>query len=135
MWRLLNDRYNWLLYLDLADLLVSSAYSRQIPSGSETFYRSAISRSYYGVFGKLRVEMEKNGHYFTHSNVHQQLIEWLRSHSDKQIASIGKDLDRLRHERNSADYDANYTLTQISAEKSLSRAHSIISSAEQVKLI
>ncbi len=127
--------YNWLLFLDLADLLVSSSFSSQIPSGSETLYRNAISRSYYGVFGKLRDEMEKNGHHFTHSKVHQQLIDWFLNQSDKQLSYIGKELNRLRHERNLADYDSKYIVTQLSAKKSIERARLLITNFKQIKLI
>jgi uncharacterized protein (UPF0332 family) len=126
--------FDWLLYLELSDFLISSGYSKQIPSGSENFYRSAISRAYYGAFDKIRTELEYKGFKFSQANVHSQVIEWLISQSNLGIKAIGRELDFLRRERNRADYVAGDTFGKYRAEKSLIIARSIVENAQKLKI-
>lgn len=109
--------FNWLLYLDVADDLMSF--------GSEAQFRSAVSRAYYGVFGKIRSKLETQGIQFEWKNIHHQVIKWLRSQPQVSVIHIGVELDRLRRDRNRADYDGIHTFSRSRAEKSLLQARSI----------
>lgn len=109
--------FNWLLYLDVADELVVLQ--------SEAHLRSAVSRGYYGVFGEIRNILESLGIQFTWKNVHHEVIDWLQNQPDTGIEQIGIDLDRLRRERNRADYNAVKSFSRWRADKSLLEARSI----------
>jgi len=109
--------FNWLLFLDVADHLISF--------GTEASYRSATSRVYYGVFGEIRHRLENQGIRFRHTNIHSQVIGWLRDQPQSGLKQIGLNLGRLRRERNFADYDAMHKFTQQRAKKSLLQAQMI----------
>lgn len=109
--------FNWLLYLGVADDLILQ--------GTEAHCRSGVSRAYYGVFGEIRRTLETRGIRFKGENVHREVIEWLRNQPDNATVQIGLELDRLRLERNRADYDAMQNFTQSRAKKSLLGARRI----------
>jgi uncharacterized protein (UPF0332 family) len=109
--------FDWLLYLNVADKMISLE--------SEAGFRSAISRAYYGVFGKVRNRLETKGLSFNQDNVHQHVIEWLISQSDSNIKKIGWDLHYLRGERNRSDYNSKLCIDRQRAEKSLILARSL----------
>ncbi len=111
--------FNWLLYLDVADNLISS--------DSEACLRSAVSRAYYGVSSEIRSKLESSGIRFRRDNIHRGVIQWLRNQPQASKMSIGLELDRLRLERNRADYNAMETFTQPRAEKALLEARQIVS--------
>jgi hypothetical protein len=87
--------FDWLEYVKLADDLIIF--------GSEASCRSAVSRAYYGIFGKVRRRLEINGVILNHANGHQGLITWLENYPDIEVQVIGRALDRLRRERNRCD--------------------------------
>jgi uncharacterized protein (UPF0332 family) len=106
--------FDWLLYIKMTEKLL-----RRKPKGMEEAYlRTAISRAYYGIFGKLRQDLETRGIKFPgNRNIHQELIKKLKASSDALELQAGVQLDRLRRERNSADYDANAYFDQTRARK------------------
>jgi uncharacterized protein (UPF0332 family) len=118
--------FNWLLYLDVADKLVSY--------NSEACYLSAISRAYYRAFGKVRSQLELSGFSFNQTNIHQQVIAWLKNKADLDIKTIGWDLDKLRQERNRADYNAKESFDKLRAEKYLILAHLNVQNTENANL-
>lgn len=89
--------FNWLLYLNVANHLVSQA--------GEEYWRSAISRAYYAVFGAAKGILENQGIQFKRDNIHRQVIKSLKKHKNPTARQAGANLDRLRRERNKADYD------------------------------
>lgn len=101
--------FNWLLYLEVADKLTV------LPDRGleEAYLRSAVSRYYYGVFCRSREILENKGYVFPKRNVHQKVIDALKS----EEASAGVNLDRLRRERNQADYDETVRFTRIRVQK------------------
>ncbi|MCK4330976.1 MAG: hypothetical protein KAW81_00315 [Dehalococcoidia bacterium] len=109
--------FDWLIYLDVADNLLGFH--------AEGYSRSAVSRAYYGVFGEIRDRLEHRGIQFKRENIHREIIEWLKNQADKGIVHIGVELDRLRRERNWADYNSIRTFTRLRAEKSLLKARSM----------
>ena len=95
--------FNWDQYLDLASELAGKP--PKTPSTEEARLRSAISRAYYAAFCRARNELrDQRGVVNVEKMTHKQL--WKRFETadtkDQQIASDG---DRLRRDRNAADYD------------------------------
>lgn len=97
--------FDWTEYLGLAQELTSSTTASSV--GIEAKSRSAISRAYYAAFCQSRnylrdVEgksLPKN------ADVHRVVKKDFVGSADTVRKSIGKNLDRLRIERNKADYD------------------------------
>jgi uncharacterized protein (UPF0332 family) len=105
-----THQFDWLSYLAVADHL-------RLQQG-EGFYRSAISRAYYGVFGHIRDTLFSRG-----GTSHGQVINALRS--QPETAQLGRDLDRLCDERNDADYETSLRFNESQARTALSQARSI----------
>jgi uncharacterized protein (UPF0332 family) len=117
--------FDWLQYVDVADRLMAS--------GTEANYRSAVSRAYYGIFGNFRRHIENNGVDFNPSRVHHDLINWLENHQDTEIQLIGRELDKLRPERNRCDYDDTVVISKERAEKYVILARAIIGKHTRLK--
>lgn len=109
--------FNWLSYLDVSESLMLG--------GSEAHLRSAVSRAYYGVFGEIRSKLEGQGIRFRRENIHHKVINWLRDQPKDSVVQIGVELDRLRVERNHADYDAIPPFTDWRAKLSFLEARSV----------
>lgn len=108
-------RFNWRDFITLGELFVT-------PQGEklqEAYWRTAISRFYYGVFGLIREGLESKG--FTvprDKNVHLYIIEALRKSDNEKEREIGLHLDRLRRERNIADYDSEFSVNEVKVKNS-----------------
>ena len=91
--------FHWLDYLRVAQLLLDER--------GEGFRRSATSRAYYAAFGHVRYILEQRlGRRFRPGgNVHAEVANALKDNEIDAVADLGRTLDRLRHVRNSADYD------------------------------
>ncbi|MCR4433928.1 MAG: HEPN domain-containing protein [Caldiserica bacterium] len=94
--------FNWESYIQLADELI--AYQKQ-PSILEAYYRSAISRAYYGVFCIARNFLIKKGISIPKENTHKFVREQYTNSSNWLEKKIGTDLSRLLLDRKNADYD------------------------------
>jgi uncharacterized protein (UPF0332 family) len=103
--------FEWISFLKVAERLIA------VPAAGveEAYFRSAVSRIYYGLFGTVRQVLEKKGHRFGPINIHSQVIKFLRRSRNHLERRIGAELDRLRLERVKADYQAGITLTQLDA--------------------
>ncbi len=119
--------FNWLLFVDLADKLVSI--------DAEAAYRSSVSRAYYGVFGEIRSGLKKQGVFFEGINIHYQMISWLENNPKKEISSLGLRLDILRKQRNNADYNSSAVITRLTAIQTVSQSRLILDQAKIFKLI
>lgn len=95
--------FDWLEYLDLAQQLTRSTTG---PSSREARLRSAISRAYYAAFCKARNHLLKKGPIPNEKkiNMHKYVREQFMGSPDKARKKIGADLNRLRTDRNKADY-------------------------------
>jgi uncharacterized protein (UPF0332 family) len=98
--------FDWKDYIKLAEKLQNETNKNSI---EEAYYRSMISRSYYGVFCISRI---KAGLEFYRPiprtgdpGVHEKVISYYKSSKIREEKLIGKFLDDLRKERNDADYD------------------------------
>ncbi len=111
--------FNWLLYLDVADYLLSRTL--------EEYCRSAISRAYYGVHGVIKAQLEARGLSFRRRRDSKKaVINWLKSQRDDHaLVKLGVELDRLLAERNEADYDTNKVFSYTQAQISIARARNI----------
>lgn len=116
--------FDWLSYLEVARRLVDG--DQQL---GEACRRSAISRAYYGVFGKGREVLQQQGLLFEREAIHAQVIRTLRR--EPPTSELGRDLDRLRRERNEADYNAEAKFPYARADQALNVAQRIV---EQMRL-
>mgnify|MGYP001042182468 FL=1 len=109
--------FNWLFYLNVANHLLSQR--------SEEYWRSAISRAYYAVFGVVRGILQSQGTQFKSDNIHRQVINRLKRHKNPTAQQIGVSLDRLRRERNKADYDDGISISYNEASMAIAVARKI----------
>lgn len=73
----------------------------------EASLRSAVSRAYYASYHKAKIFAQNSGIKFSsgkRSEIHQEVINFLRSHKNEDIALLSLELDRLRNNRNKCDY-------------------------------
>jgi len=95
--------FEWSDYLELARELAGQTAS---PAGTEARLRSAISRAYYAAFCKCRNHLPDVGTQLPQGPaIHQFVRDEFKDSTDKKRKKIGNDLDRLRADRNKADYD------------------------------
>ncbi len=118
--------FDWLAYLNLAQELAGQATSR---SNQEAKLRSAISRAYYSAFCKARNHLrDKEGHSIpSRMNPHEYVRDQFVKSADKARKGVGVNLNRLRIDRNKADYDDTVAGLSATTKKSLRRAKQIIS--------
>lgn len=94
--------FDWAEYLNLAQELVGQT---TIPSSKEAKLRSAISRAYYAAFCKARNHLrDREGHVIPKKNTHWYVIDQFNGSPDKLHRWVGRDLERMRRDRNKADY-------------------------------
>jgi len=93
--------FNWVLYISFAKELLSHY---KISCSQEACFRSAISRSYYGVFCIARNLLESRGHRIPKKDIHNFVKRQYTESPNMKEKKIGADLDRLRKARNKADY-------------------------------
>jgi hypothetical protein len=107
-------KFDWSNYLLLADDLRTA----HCKGGVEARLRSSISRAYYGHFHLIRLHLEKEGVKFGDlAQIHQEVVQALRTHPDKRKFALGAELGRLRKHRNVADYqDEIENLAQLEAD-------------------
>ncbi len=94
--------FDWKLYVQLADELIS--YQRT-PSFQEAYLRTAISRSYYGVFCIARNFLVSNGIVIPRFDTHRFVRDRYLASVNRVERKIGDNLKRLSRRRNEADYE------------------------------
>ncbi|MBM3253946.1 MAG: HEPN domain-containing protein [Candidatus Omnitrophica bacterium] len=99
--------FDWKLYIQLADELIT--YQRTA-SFQEAYLRTAISRSYYGVFCIARNFLTTKGISIPPINTHKFVREQYLSSQDKVERKIGDSLNRLWRRRKDADYEDEATI-------------------------
>lgn len=99
------------LFLNLAESL------KDYPK-DESKVRTSVSRSYYSIFLGIRVRIENltGKDLENRRNIHETIINGLKTSKDKQTASFGTNLDMLRNYRNQADYHLRVSLNPLKAE-------------------
>ncbi|HID61452.1 MAG TPA: HEPN domain-containing protein [Anaerolineae bacterium] len=118
--------FDWSEYFALAQELVGQATS---PSSQEARLRSAISRAYYAAFCKARNYLrDREGHSIPRGGqVHRYVRNQFKKSSDKVRKEVGENLNRLRKDRNKADYDDTVTRLPAITRKTLKLAGRVIS--------
>lgn len=94
--------FDWKLYVDLSDELITH---QRTPSLKEAYLRSAISRSYYGVFCIARALLISRTVFFPRENIHKFVREEFNRAQSNREKQIGSKLLRLWTERKAADYE------------------------------
>lgn len=117
--------FNWDQYIFLAEMVLNSP---EVIPIKESAQRSAISRAYYGAFCLTRnLAFQQNWVTKSRSsNIHSKVIKYFKNSSDKLKIEIGINLDRLRKDRNNADYsdswskiNQNYSIKCIEVAKNI----------------
>ena len=97
--------FDWVQYLNLAGELCAIP----VPPGStEARRRSAISRAYYAAFHAARLHLRDKDHdpnIPADARVHTYGRTQFRESHNRARRRIGENLNRLRLDRNKADYD------------------------------
>lgn len=96
--------FDWSEYFDLAQELIGLS---EVSSGQEARSRTAISRAYYAAFCMSRNHLRDNDNKPVPkgARAHKYVKAEFKSSTDQVRQNIGRNLDRLRIERNKADYD------------------------------
>jgi len=118
--------FDWSEYLNLAKELAGHAVSR---AGQEARLRVAISRAYYAAFCKCRNHLrDKEVHHVpSGSRAHQYVRDQFKRSPNKLRKRIGYNLERLRSDRNKADYDDRVVLIDKLTNTDLALADKVIS--------
>jgi uncharacterized protein (UPF0332 family) len=118
--------FDWLEYLSLAHELVS--LSTGAPS-QEARLRSAISRAYYAAFKMAFAYLRARdiSIVFGKTDIHTYVLEKFKYSPDRAHREVGVNLDRLRRERNKADYDDSIDRLPDVTAKALIQAEKIVS--------
>ena len=96
------------LFLDIAEDLKDSASGNLL----EGKIRTSIGRSYYSIFlaTRTRIEGVIKKDLENQKNVHEYIINNLKTSKDRLTAEYGTELDSLRHYRRQADYNIRVNL-------------------------
>ena len=115
----MTTQFNWLLYMEVAEYLVRQR--------GESYYRSAISRAYYGAFCYARDTLARvqSRTSSRRGDAHEQVINALKSDPRPEVADLGESLHRLHTERNRADYRTRVQFVVSRARGALSAARKI----------
>ena len=96
--------FDWCDFLVLARELQKQAATS---IGPEAWLRSSLSRAYYAAFQIARQDLRLKGRYVPgpRDNVHAYVRDAYKQDGDPSRRKIGMHLDRLRQDRNAADYE------------------------------
>jgi uncharacterized protein (UPF0332 family) len=118
--------FDWSDYLSLAESL---SQHPEAPGPEEAALRAAISRAYYAAYCTARNFAHSRGEITLTRTAgdHQLVIGHFKGSEDRGKKSIGLWLDRLRDNRNSADYDDTLTGNPRSqAQSSIAQARNVL---------
>lgn len=96
--------FDWESYIQLADELIRH---KRTSSLHEAYLRSAISRSYYGVFCIARNLLIARKISVPRADTHKFVRTKYQKSLNKTEKKIGENLSRLWRERKDADYEDN----------------------------
>lgn len=123
--------FNWSDYLGLAQELVNQ---NSLAASEEACFRSAISRAYYAAFIQGRnLLRDRENLPINLANTHQYVIQQFKNSSELIRQKVGKDLSRLRANRNLADYEDNLVNLSNLTKRSLKLARGIIANLESME--
>jgi len=117
--------FDWKEYLDLA----CNLFGEDILAPEEACWRSSISRAYYATFHQTRIHLKDKEPSTTIPRgvkAHSFIREYFKSSAEPERKKIGENLNRLRIDRNKADYDDYITKCDKLAKASIATAKSTI---------
>ncbi|MEM3473740.1 MAG: DNA-binding protein [archaeon] len=119
--------FDWKDYIKLSDKLYNEVNKAPI---EEAYYRSLVSRGYYGVFCLLRIkadlEFYKPRPHTSDPGVHQKVIAYYKNSNKLEEKEAGNLLDKLRKMRNKADYDRNENIGKDLAERARLKVNHVL---------
>ena len=115
--------FDWKTYIKVANELINN---QKIKALEEAYLRSAISRSYYGVFGVANSYLKNKGITIPAIDTHKSLRHEFKNSTDKTMKKIGQDLDRLWRDRKDADYEGTISINLNKAQLSYQMAVRIL---------
>ncbi len=115
--------FDWSEYVELAEKLIEQDKDKKIESA---YYRSSVSRSYYGAYCLARDLLINKGFYISRTDAHKTVREAFQQDSRSVTKKVGEDLKRLWGERKNADYDAPESFDKVRAEKALKLAKKLL---------
>lgn len=124
--------FDWSDYLSLARALGGE----DVVATEEARLRSAISRAYYAVYGTARTIARSCDGYRQQSTEtsHQGLINHFKNSPDRARKAVGANLERLRRNRVSADYDLRFQGNlRFEVKTTLSLASSVLQQLESLR--
>jgi len=110
--------FDWRDYLGLAHQLLYSS--------DEASQRSAISRAYYAAYGVASARLGYEPPPSDGVGIHQTMWNEYAMSADRTRRSIGQSGNRLRHDRNEADYEIRLPDVRKRAEKAVKLADSLL---------
>ncbi len=118
--------FDWSEYLKLAQELAGQAINS---ASQEAKLRSSVSRAYYAAFCKARNYLHDiEGHLIPSTGeAHKYVRDVFKRSPDRSRRKIGNNLDRLRIDRNKADYWNSVTGLSSIAKIDLTIAQEVIS--------
>jgi len=118
--------FDWAEYLSLAKKLAHQAGANP---EQEACKRSAVSRAYYAAFVRARNYLRDNEAVNIPPNgqAHRIVRKRFQTSPSLERTTIGQYLDRLRRDRNRADYDDHFPELSSSVMDDLERAERVLS--------
>ena len=115
--------FDWRLYIKLADELINLQRDKSL---AESYWRSAISRAYYGVFCLSRNFLRLGGITVPKRDIHRFVIDKYKESFNQNKKKIGIELDRLKKDRIDADYKDRISINKNYALRSYGRSERIL---------
>lgn len=123
--------FKWQDYIQLAEDLNKEANNSSL---SEANYRASISRTYYGCFCTARnfLVKERNQTISRSGRAHQEVKNKFKESSNYNDRQVGVNLERLRIDRNKADYDDRFNNIRRQSDLDLLLAKEILGFLEEL---
>lgn len=101
---------------------------------TEGEWRTAISRAYYAAFHIACDTLASLGFRVPSHSEQAHAYAWRRwsNTGEWTIDDAGRDLDRLRSDRNEADYDKNARFAASQADEAVARGQAVIAALDQL---
>lgn len=119
-------RFDWSEYLNLANKLVRAKSTT--PQADEACHRAAVSRAYYAAYCLARNLARGRGWVTLTGSAkdHATVKNYFKNSRQRKKKQIGVDLERLRADRNDADYKDILSNPSAIASVSIARANKIL---------
>jgi uncharacterized protein (UPF0332 family) len=124
--------FDWQLYISLAEELLKLSQKRTL---EEACFRSAISRSYYGVFCIARNFLKKKGISIPPIDTHKFVREQYMNSSNFIERKIGENLKRLWSDRKNSDYEDSADINITKAMAAINLSKRVLESLRKIRAV